>query len=236
MTTTGLHARRSGPLGSYLPGSGPLHRLRPGAKLLGLGLFAALAIALRSPLTASIALTIGVVLAVLAGLRGRDLARTLGRFLFIAVPLFAFQAWQQGPWHAAAVVATLFALILAASALTASTAVDDTIDTITWALGPLRRFGVKPERVALAFSLVIRAIPTTLEIAHATREAARARGLGAHPRAYVTPLVVRTVAQAHLTGEALHARGIGDEDLPHDLPHDPPTGSAANERGRPGNR
>lgn len=216
MSTSGLHARRAGPLGAYLPGTGPLHRLRPGAKLLGLFAFAAAAIALRAPVTAAIALAAAIVLAALAGLRGKDLIRTMMRFLIIAVPLFIFQAWQHDLWHGFAVVATLFALILAASALTASTAVDDTVDTITWALRPLRVIGVKPELVALAFSLVIRAIPTTLALAHTTHEAARARGLGGHPRAYMTPLVVRTVAHAHLTGEALHARGIGDEEQPLD--------------------
>ena len=208
---TGMTWRRSGPLGSYLPGNSVLHRLRPGAKLLGLVAFAAAAIALRAPITATIALAVAILLSLVTGLRGRDLAGTLARFLIIAVPLLAFHAWQHGIWHGVAVVATLFALILAASAFTASTAVDDTVDTITWALGPLRRFGVKPELVALAFSLVIRAIPTTIALAHTTREAARARGLGAHPRAYITPFVVRTVAHAHQTGEALHARGIGDE-------------------------
>ena len=42
-------------------------------------------------------------------------------------------------------------------------------------------------------------------------EAARARGLGRHPRAYLTPFVIRVVARAHETGDALHARGITDD-------------------------
>jgi biotin transport system permease protein len=85
------------------------------------------------------------------------------------------------------------------------------LDTITWALGPLRRLGAKPERVALAFSLVIRAIPTILGVARETQSAARARGLERDPRARLMPLVLRTVAHAQLTGEALSARGAGED-------------------------
>ncbi|QAB16606.1 energy-coupling factor transporter transmembrane protein EcfT [Leucobacter muris] len=199
------------PLGAYLPGSGPLHRLRPGAKLLGLFGFAIAVVSTTGvPLTAAW-LGIAVALAVLAGLRGRDFWRVARGFALIAVPLFAFQAWQHGWERGAEVVGDLFAMILAASAVTASTAVEDMLDTITWALGPLRHLGAKPERVALAFSLVIRAIPTILGVARETQSAARARGLERDPRARLMPLVLRTVAHAQLTGEALSARGVGED-------------------------
>lgn len=198
-------------LGSYIARSSPLHRVRPGAKLLGLFVFATVAIAFRSVPSAGIALTVAIALCLIAGLRARDLWRATRRFLVIAVLLFAFQWWQHGWERGVEVVGTLIALILAASALTASTAVEDTVDTASWALGPLRRLGVEPERVALAFSLVIRAIPSILGIAHETQAAARARGLGRDPRARLVPFVLRTVSHAQLTGEALAARGVGDE-------------------------
>jgi len=97
-----------------------------------------------------------------------------------------------------------------ATVLTVTTPVDEVLDTVTRALRPLRRVGVDPERVALAFSLMIRAIPTTIEIADETRDAAVARGLQRDPRARLTPMVIRVVAHARTTGDALHARGIGD--------------------------
>ena len=50
----------------------------------------------------------------------------------------------------------------------------------------------------------------TLALALETRDAARARGLGRHPRVYLTPFVVRVVARAHEQGDALAARGLGD--------------------------
>lgn len=199
------------PLGSYAPGRSALHRLRPGAKLIGLFVFATAAIALRSVPSTIIALAIAIALSLIAGLKPRDLWRVTSRFLIVGALLFAFQLWQNGWERGFAVVGTLFALILAASALTASTAVDDMVDTIVWALEPLRRFGAKPERVALAFSLVIRGIPTILGLAHETRDAAKARGLERSPRAYLVPLVLRSVAHAQATGEALQARGLGDD-------------------------
>ena len=222
------------PLGEYIARQSPLHRLRPGAKLLGLFAFAIAIMATGGPLFTTVGLVIGVVLAALAGLRGREFWRVSRRFALIAVPLLLFtstsaafardggwgasglivpsaDSWAAGFARGYSVIGDLFALILAASAVTASTAVDDMLDTITWLIGPLRRFGAKPERVALAFSLVIRAIPSILGIAHETGAAARARGLERDPRARVVPLVLRTVAHAQLTGEALAARGIGEE-------------------------
>ena len=183
----------------------------PGLKLIALFVFATLAVALRSAPSTVIALVISVALTLVAGMRWRALLRVAGRFALVGVLLFAFQAWQNGWQQGFAVVGTLFALILAASAFTASTAVQDTVDTISWALQPLRSLGMHPERVALAFSLVIRAIPTILGIAGETRDAARARGLERSPRARLIPLVLRTVGQAQLTGEAMAARGLGDD-------------------------
>lgn len=194
-----------------MPGSSWLHRLRPGAKLIGLVVFATAAIAFRTVPSTIVALTLSVVLGAIAGMRPRDYARVAARFLIVAALLFAFQWWQHGWERGFAVVGTLFALILAASALTASTAVDEMLDTIVWTLEPLRRFGVMPERIALAFSLVITAIPAVIGLAHDTRTAAKARGLEHSPRAHLVPFVLRAVARAQVTGEALQARGFGDD-------------------------
>ncbi len=224
----------SSPLGEYIAREGPLHRVRPGLKLIGLFVFACVVMATGGPISTTLGLLAAVALALIAGLRGREFWRAARRFSLIALPLLVFTAasaafGQDGGWgpggvelpNAAAwasgfargysVIGDLFALVLVASAVTASTAVEDMLDTITRALGPLQRFGAKPERAALAFSLVIRAIPSILGIARETAFAARARGLERDPRARVVPLVLRTVAHAQSTGEALAARGIGEE-------------------------
>lgn len=198
-------------LGAYRPGHSVLHRMRPGAKLLGLFVLGVAVVVAPGWPSALVALGLGVALAVVSGMGARGLVRAVRGFAIIAVLLFAFQTWQNGWERGLEVVADLLALILAASAVTASTATDDMLDTLVWALGPLRPLGVSPERVALAFSLTFRAIPLAIDIAHETRAAARARGLDRNLRAYATPLVLRMVAHARHTGEALQARGLGDD-------------------------
>ena len=85
------------------------------------------------------------------------------------------------------------------------------MDAVVRGLRPFRRLGVDPESVGLAFSLMLRAIPSTLTLAEEARDAAAgAAASSARPRARLVPLVVRVVARARETGDALHARGVGD--------------------------
>ncbi|UTX53365.1 energy-coupling factor transporter transmembrane component T family protein [Leucobacter aridicollis] len=202
------------PLGAYITRPGPLHALRPGAKLVGLFAFAIAIIAAPGWIAALVALAIGITLALLAGLRGRDFWRVARAFALIGVPLFVFQTWSSGWERGIEVIADILALIFAASAVTASTRASDMLDTISWALTPLARFGVDTERVSLTFSLAIRMIPTVQDLARDAQQAARARGLDRSLRARTVPLVLRTVSQAQLTGQALAARGIGDAQAP----------------------
>lgn len=200
------------PLGSYRAGHGPLHRLRPGAKLAGLFLIAIAVMTTSGVWWTAGWLSLGVALALVSGLRSGDFWRVARGFALVAVLLFAFQAWQHGWERGFTVVGNLLALILAASAVTASTATSDMLDTVAWLLRPLSRLGVDPDRVALAFSLTITAIPSILGIARQTQQAARARGLDRSLRARIIPLVLRTVAHAQATGEALAARGVGEHE------------------------
>ena len=261
------------PLGSYVPGTTWLHRLPAGTKLLGLVLASVVVVVLRGPVSGLAALGVALTLVAWSGMGLRLTLRTLRGFLVVAAALAAYHLWQgdwrraveqvsdllalillatvmtattpvdevldvitralgpfrrfgvnptrvalaayhlwQGDWRRAVEqVSDLLALILLATALTATTPVAEVLDVITRALWPFRRFGVNPARVALAFSLVLRSVPLLMTIASETRDAARARGLERSPRAWLTPLVIRSVAQARDTGDALHARGLGDD-------------------------
>ena len=197
-------------LGLHRPGTTLLHRLPAGAKLLGLMAVGVVVVAVRGPVSAAVFACLALVLAGWSGMGLRGTVRALRGILVVAALLAAYLTWQQGWERATESVLDLAALVLAATVLTVTTPVDEVLDAITRALGPLRRVGVSPEAVALAFSLVIRALPTTLDLARETREAALARGLQRDPRARLTPLVIRVVAHARATGEALHTRGITD--------------------------
>lgn len=200
------------PLGSYLPGRSPLHRLRPGAKLAGLFTLAIAVMATSGVWWTAGWIALGTLLAFMSGLRGAGFWRVARGFALIGVPLFVFQAWQNGWQQGFTVVGNLLALIFAASAVTASTATNDMLDTVAWMLRPLARAGIDPDRIALAFALTMTAIPSILTIARETQAAARARGLDRSLRARVVPLVLRTVAHAQATGEALAARGAFERD------------------------
>lgn len=198
-------------LGLHRPGSTWLHRLPAGVKLLGLVLVGVVVVLVRGPVGAVAGVVVAVGVAGYAGLGVREGARTLRGLLLVVVLLGAFQAWQNGWPRAVESVADLLTLVLLATVLTVTTPVDEVLDAITRALGPLRPVGVDPDRVALTFSLALRAIPTTVAIAQETRDAARARGLERSLRARLVPLVVRVVGHARATGDALHARGVGDD-------------------------
>ncbi len=198
-------------LGLYRPGTTMLHRLTPGAKLTGL-LVAGIAVAVvRGPGSAAVAVVLAMALLSWAGPGFRLALRSLRGVLVMLALLGAWHVWQNGWPRALEAVGDLLALVVLATVVTTTTPVDAMVDTLTRALRPFRRLGVNPEAVALAFSLMLRAIPATVEIATETRQAALARGLERSPRARLTPLVIRVVARARLTGEALHARGVLDD-------------------------
>lgn len=197
-------------IGVYQPGTTLLHRMPAGAKLVGMAVISVVTVVYRSPVTSVLLLVAVAALLAVARVRLSLLLRTLRGLLVVMTVITAYQVWQQGWQHAVTVVGALVGLILLATVLTVTTSVDEMLDTVTRALGPFRRIGVDPDLVALAFSLMIRGIPTTIELAGETRQAAMARGLERNPRALITPMVLRTVAHARATGEALHARGVGD--------------------------
>lgn len=197
--------------GVYRPGSTFLHRAPAGGKILALALLSLLTVLVRSAWTSGGVLALAVALLVVARARPGLVLRTLRGLLLVMGVLAAYQTWQRGAEHAFTVVAALVGLILLATVLTVTTRIEEMVDTLTRALRPFRRVGVDPELAALAFSLMVRGIPTTFEIARETRQAALARGLDRTPRAYLTPMVIRVVAHARATGEALHARGVADD-------------------------
>lgn len=198
-------------LGAYRPGRTVLHRMPAGAKLLGLVVASLVVTVLGGWRSSVVALAVALVLVLVSRMPGRVVARSLRGLLLVVVLLGGWLAWQSGWQRAVGTVGDLLALVILATVVTTTTPVDAMLDTITGALSPLRPLGVRPERVALAFSLVLRTIPLTIGLADETRDAARARGLERDLRARLTPFAIRVVADAQATGEALHARGIGDD-------------------------
>ncbi len=202
---------RSIAIGIYQPGTTIVHRLPAGPKLGLLFLYGVTVVMLSGPWALLGALGLTVALALYARLRPRTIVRGLRPLLLVMTLLGAFQWWQRGWPVAIEAVSTIVTLVIVSLVFTATTRSDRVLDAIVRGLEPFRRIGARPEKVALAFSLMITSIPRISAIAAETRDAARARGLGRSPRAYLTPMAIRTVAHANLVGEALAARGLGDD-------------------------
>jgi biotin transport system permease protein len=100
--------------------------------------------------------------------------------------------------------------VAAAGLVTLTTTTQELLDTLTRALGPLRRVGVDPERVALLLALAVRAVPVLASLAGDVRQARMARGAERSMRAFAVPFVIRAVRHADRLGEALAARGVDD--------------------------
>lgn len=198
-------------IGLYRPGSSWLHRLPAGTKLLGLVLVSIASVLSTTELRTGSALVVVVVAYASARIPVREALRLLRPMLFLAVPLAVFHTIVSS-WQAAfCLVGTLLGLVMVANLVTLTTRSTDLIDVIVRVLGPLRRFGVAPERVGVLMLLGIRSVPVVIGLAQGIRDAQRARGLTASPRAFAVPLLVGALRHADRTGDALVARGLDDQ-------------------------
>ena len=196
--------------GVYRPGATVLHRLPVGLKLAGLAALSVAIVVVRDACWAAVFLAVALGLALLARAPLGLLARSARGVLLLALVAAALQWWVGGAAKAIETLLDIVSLALLAITVSVTTAVNAILDALVRWITPLRRVGVDPDRVALTFGLAVQALPGTIALALETRDAARARGLR-HPRAFLTPFVIRVVARAHETGDALHARGIGDD-------------------------
>ena len=196
--------------GTYQPGRSLLHRSPVGVKVVALAALSLVVVAVRSAPAALAFLALALAIAAIGRVRLGMLVRAVRTVVAFALFAAVLQWWWYGGAKAFETLVDVVALALLAITVTATTPVQAMLDAFTRWLGPFRRLGVDPERVSLTVALAIGALPGTLAVARETRDAARARGLGRHPRAYLTPFVIRVVARAHETGDALKARGIGD--------------------------
>lgn len=180
-------------------------------KFLSLLGFAALLLVLRTPL-----LLAGLVLLVVVGYAlARIPATRCWRTARLAIPvlvcLFALQWWMLGLNAAWVVCLRLVGALGAANLLTLTTRTEDLISAVERGLRPLRRWGVRPERIGLFVGLTLQAVAALSTIVGEVRDAQRARGASRSPMAFAVPLLVRTLRHADELGEALAARGVADE-------------------------
>ncbi|MEU0871865.1 energy-coupling factor transporter transmembrane component T family protein [Nocardia brasiliensis] len=199
-------------IGLYRPGDSPLHRLPAGAKLLLLiAAIVAATVLLRSPIQVGLAALAVAGLFALARIPWRVAVAQLRPVVWMLLIIAIFQVLITSPARAVVVCGVLLISVALAALVTLTTRVSDLLDTVTRALGPLRRIGVDPERIGLLLALAIRCVPLLAGIVHEVAEARRARGLQWSMTALATPVLVRALRTADAMGEALAARGVDDE-------------------------
>jgi biotin transport system permease protein len=197
-------------LGLYLPGTSPVHRMRAGAKLMLMIAAGAGSVFLDHPWQVAVALAAVLAGYLVAGLtlgtawrQVRPLVWILG---FVAVFHVVLSGWEE----AVVFLGVIVSLVLLAALVTLTTRTTDMVDAVVGGLRPFRRVGVNPERVGLLLALGIRSVPVVVGLAEEVRDAQRARGLTASPRAFAVPLIVRSLRHADALGDALVARGVDD--------------------------
>lgn len=202
-------------IGMYQPGSSPLHRMPAGLKLIALCLLSTAAMLVDSPRWLAAATLVALLGYPLARISGAVVWR-LVRPMLTMVALVVLLQGLLGSWQLAAQVGLRVLLVLTlANLLTLTTPTSALIDAFERGLGPLRRFGVRPERIGLLVSLVLRFIPVLLEQAQVVRQAQQARGVRG-TRAFLVPLVIRTIRMADGLGDALEVRGFAEDTAPDD--------------------
>ena len=126
--------------------------------------------------------------------------------VWLLVVFFAVQLWLND-WQAGLVVVTRLAIVVLFAALvTLTTRVSVMLAALERAMQPLRFVGINPEKVGLAFSLVLRFIPVIASVFDDVREAQKARGLDRNMLALSVPLIIRTLKMADDVADAIEAR------------------------------
>lgn len=197
-------------LGLYLPGSSAVHRVPAGVKLVALVAAGVTSVFLDHPWQVLVALAVVLVAYSAAGFSPPVAGRQLRPLVWIGAFTALFHVVMNGWERAVVVVGALTVLVLLAALVTLTTRTADLVDAVVAGCRPLRVFRVDPERIGLVIALGIRCVPVVIGLAQEVRDAQRARGLAASPRAFAVPLIVRSLRHADALGEALTARGLDD--------------------------
>lgn len=191
----------------YIFGDSPLHRMRPGVKILALVLVCTLLFIYEGWATVSAGGALVGFCFVLSGLRVRHVVAALRPAFWILLAIFLVQSYLADILFASFVVSRFAVLILAATVVTATTRTSEMVDGILAGLSFAPSW-VPKNQIALGVSLCLRFIPLVLSVFHDVRQAQRARGLDRNLTALLVPFVVRTLKTADEVSQAIHARSF----------------------------
>lgn len=217
--------RGARPVGAFVPGSTPAHRVDPRVKVICLLVSSVVSFAARTPLGLTVvagglvvALASGrtspirVLLALRPALVVLGLSLLANTVVLVGQPGISTAGFVRGAQAVARVVLVVgFALVFSSTTLPPAIA-----DALSWVLRPLGRLGLPVGGVSTMASIALRFIPITAEEVERIRCAQRARGarldeggllrrLGAWGQVLV-PLVVSLFRRADELGRAMEDR------------------------------
>lgn len=199
-------------IGLYRPGDSLVHRMPAGLKLLLLiASIVTATVFVRTPLEVGVVILVVGLLFAVAAIPWRVAVAQLRPVVWMLLIIAVFQVLITSPARAVVVCGVLLISVALAALVTLTTRVTDMLDTVSRALGPLRRFGVDPDRIGLLLALAIRCIPLLTGIVQEVAQARKARGLQWSMTALATPVLVRALRTADAMGDALVARGVDDD-------------------------
>ncbi|GGA13165.1 energy-coupling factor transporter transmembrane component T family protein [Neptunicoccus cionae] len=133
--------------------------------------------------------------------------RALRPVLWFVVIILVYHIFVGRLHQGAVIVLKMLLLFGFANFVTMTSRLSDMMDLVIRLLSPLRRVGIPPERIALAFALVIRFTPVLGQRGARLAEAWRARSARRAGPRIIAPLAVSALDDADQVAEALRARG-----------------------------
>lgn len=187
------------------------HDLPAGVKLAGLALCTMALFALKTPLPLAGAALMAAALQATGGLRfagaGARLLRPLAPFVVI---VGLWHLWTADPAGGLAILLRLVTAVALANFVTMTTRLSDMIAVFQTLARPLARFGLPPQRLAMAMALVIRFIPVMLDRLGEITQAWSARSPRRPRWRVLVPTTLAALDSADRAAEALRARGGTD--------------------------
>lgn len=157
-----------------------------------------------------VALGVIILLGLAAGITPKQWLRSLLGLTWLIIILAAYYVFFGNIAQGADVLLTLMCMVAFSKVLLTTTPLPRIIDGFVSLCTPLKIFGIKPERIAIAIAVMIRSIPVIMNEHTMISHALISRGVKVAPHRTFTPLIISTVAYAHETGDALAARGLMD--------------------------
>ncbi|CAN3702502.1 Energy-coupling factor transporter transmembrane protein EcfT [Microbacterium sp. MM2322] len=201
-------------LSLYRPGTGRLHRMPAGPKVVVLVAIASAVSFLPSTWWAAM-VAVGVALTCYlfadlgdGALGMRDLGRQLRAVRWILALTAASQLLFSGPEAALSNTARVSVMLVVSGLLALTTRATELLGALERGLRPLRALGLDTEQLALMLSVTVAAIPVLARHTRELRDAQHARGSRGSVRAFIVPFLVIASKHAFDVGDALSARGV----------------------------